>query len=176
MLTRVIEWSLRHRLVVILIWVGVVVAGVVAFRSLPIDAFPDTTPVQVQVNTVAPALSPVEIERQITAPVEQSLSGLPGLTEVRSISRFGLSQVTVVFEDDTDIYLARQVVSERIGRVPLPKGVDPPQLGPVATGFGEVFHYLVTGEGKTLSELRTAQDLPRRSRPTMPTWAAGRST
>jgi heavy metal efflux system protein len=158
MLTRLIEWSLRHRLVVVLVWAGVIVAGVIAFRNLPIDAFPDTTPIQVQVNTVAPALSPVEIERQITAPVEQSLSGLPGLTEVRSISRFGLSQVTVVFEDDTDIYLARQVVNERIGRVPLPGGVELPQLGPVATGLGEVFHYLVTGRGKSLSELRTVQD------------------
>ena len=158
MLTRIIEWSLRHRLAVILIWAGVIVAGLVAFRGLPIDAFPDTTPVQVQVNTVAPALSPVEIERQITAPVEQSLSGLPGLTEVRSISRPGLSQVTVVFEDGTDIYLARQVVNERVARVSLPSSVDPPQLGPVATGLGEIFHYVVTGTGKSLAELRTAQD------------------
>jgi heavy metal efflux system protein len=157
-LTRVIEWSLRHRLVVILVWAAVLVAGAIAFRSLPIDAFPDTTPVQVQVNTVAPALSPVEIERQITAPVEQSLSGLPGLTEVRSISRFGFSQVTVVFEDGTDIYLARQVVDERIGRVRLPPGVEPPQLGPVATGLGEIFHYLVTGADNELSQLRTVQD------------------
>jgi cobalt-zinc-cadmium resistance protein CzcA len=158
MLGEIIGWSLRHRLVVILAWVGIALAGVIAFRDLPIDAFPDTTPVQVQVNTVAPALAPLEVERQITAPVEQSISGLPGLEEVRSISRFGLSQVTVVFEDGTNVYLARQVVNERLGRVNLPAGVERPELGPVATGLGEVFHYLVTGKGKTLSELRTVQD------------------
>jgi hypothetical protein len=99
---------------------AIAIAGVLAFVRLPIDAFPDTTPVQVQVNTVAPALSPLEIERQITAPVEQALSGLPGLKEVRSLSRFGLSQVTLIFEDGTDIYLARQVVSERLQAVELP--------------------------------------------------------
>src|SRR6185503_179524 len=87
-----------------------------------------------------------------------SISGLPGLEEVRSISRFGLSQVTVVFEDGTNVYLARQVVNERLGRVNLPAGVERPELGPVATGLGEVFHYLVTGKGKKLSELRTVQD------------------
>ena len=158
MLNAVISWSLRHRIAVILIWLGVGALGVMAFRRLPIDAFPDTTPVQVQVNTVAPALAPLEIERQITAPVEQVISGLPGLVEVRSLSRFGLSQVTVTFKDGTDIYLARQVVSERLGGVDLPVGVERPQLGPVATGLGEVFHYLVTGEGHTLAQLRTAQD------------------
>src|SRR6185436_4405259 len=125
--------------------------GVVAFLRLPIDAFPDTTPVQVQVNTVAPALSPLEIERQITAPIEQAISGLPRLAEVRSLSKFGLSQVTVIFEEGADIYLGRQVVAERLGAVELPAGIERPQLGPVATGLGEVFHYLVTGPGKSLA-------------------------
>ena len=156
MLNAVITWSLRHRLVVVLGWLGIVVAGVLAFRRLPIDAFPDTTPVMVQVNTVAPSLSPLETERQITTRVEQAISGLPGLEEVRSISKFGLSQVTVRFEDGTDIYLARQVVKERIDAVNLPRGVERPTLGPVATGLGEVFHYVV--EGKSAAELRTAQD------------------
>ena len=91
MLSAVISWSLRHRLVVLLVWSGVVLIGLVALRELPLDAFPDTTPVQVQVNTVAPALSPLEIERQASAPVERAISGLPGLNEVRSLSRFGLS-------------------------------------------------------------------------------------
>ncbi len=159
MLDAVITWSLRHRLVVVAAWLAIAVAGVLAYVRLPIDAFPDTTPVQVQVNTVAPALSPLEIERQITARVEQGISGLPDLVEVRSLSRFGMSQVTVVFEDGTDIYRARQVVSERIRTVELPAGVDPPTLGPVATGLGEVFHYLVTGtEGVSAADLRTAQD------------------
>jgi cobalt-zinc-cadmium resistance protein CzcA len=164
MLDTIITWSLRHRAVVLLAWLGIAVGGVIAFARLPIDAFPDTTPVQVQVNTVAPALSPLEIERQITARVEQGISGLPDLVEVRSLSRFGLSQVTVVFEDGTDVYRARQVVSERLRAVKLPPGVEAPTLGPVATGLGEVFHYLVTaaegaaGEGVSAADLRTAQD------------------
>jgi cobalt-zinc-cadmium resistance protein CzcA len=158
MLNAIIDWSLRNRFAVLLAALGIVIAGVLAFLRLPIDAFPDTTPVQVQVNTVAPALAPLEIERQATAPIEQAISGLPGLTEVRSISRFGLSQVTVIFEDGTDIYLARQVVSERLQGIELPTGIERPSLGPVATGLGEVFHYLMRGEGKSLAELRTAHD------------------
>ena len=158
MLNRVIHWSLNHRLVVILAWAFVAVMGVVAFLRLPLDAFPDTTPVQVQVNTVAPALSPLEIERQISAPLEQAISGLPKLKEVRSASRFGMSQVTVIFEDGTDIYLSRQVVMERVQGVELPQGIDRPQLGPVATGLGEVFHYLLTAKDKSLAELRTLHD------------------
>ncbi len=158
MLSRIIVWSLGHRFIVILATVAVAILGAVSFHRLPIDAFPDTTPVQVQINTVAPALSPIEIERQITAPIEQAISGLPKLDEVRSISRFGLSQVTVVFEEGTDIYFARQVAMERLQSVSLPPNIERPMLGPVATGLGEVFHYLVSGEGKTLSELRTAND------------------
>jgi cobalt-zinc-cadmium resistance protein CzcA len=157
-LDAVITWSLRHRLVVLVATAALVVAGTIAFLRLPIDAFPDTTPVQVQVNTLAPALSPLEVERQLTAPIEQAISGLPGLDEVRSISKFGLSQVTVVFADGTDIYLARQVVAERVATVRLPAGVDRPELGPVATGLGEVFHYLITGKDASLAELRTAHD------------------
>ncbi|WP_437339293.1 efflux RND transporter permease subunit [Sorangium sp. So ce394] len=158
MLNAVITWSLRHRLLVILAAIGLSLAGILALRRLPIDAFPDTTPVQVQINTVAPALSPVEIERQITAPVEQAISGLPRLEEVRSLSRFGLSQVTARFEEEMDIYLARQVVMERLQTVTLSPGIERPELGPVATGLGEVFHYVVTGKGKSLSELRTVHD------------------
>lgn len=132
--------------------------GVLAFLRLPLDAFPDTTPVQVQVNTVAPALSPLEIERQISAPLEQAISGLPKLQEVRSASRFGMSQVTVIFEDGTDIYLSRQVVMERVQGVQLPEGIAKPELGPVATGLGEVLHYLVTAKDKSLAELRSLHD------------------
>src|SRR5262245_21409467 len=149
MLNWIITWSLRHRLVVVLAWIGIAIAGLVAFARLPLDAFPDTTPVQVQVNTVAPALAPLEIERQITLPIEQGLAGLPDLHEVRSLSKFGLSQVTLVFDDGTDIYLARQVVAERLQAVDLPAGIEHPALGPVATGLGEIFHYLVTSTGDT---------------------------
>lgn len=158
MLNRVIHWSLNHRLVVIVAWALVAVLGVTAFVRLPLDAFPDTTPVQVQVNTVAPALSPLEIERQVSAPLEQTISGLPKLKEVRSTSRFGMSQVTVIFEDGTDIYLSRQMVMERVQGVALPPGIEKPKLGPVATGLGEVFHYLLTAKDKTLAELRTLHD------------------
>jgi cobalt-zinc-cadmium resistance protein CzcA len=157
-LNAVIGWSLRHRAVVMLIWAGVAAAGIHAFARLPMDAFPDTTPVQVTINTPAPQLGPLEAERQITMPVEQAIAGLRGLSEVRSISKFGLSQVTAIFEDGVDIYLARQLVMERISALELPAGIEKPTLGPVATGLGEVFHYLVTGEGETLSELRTIQD------------------
>ena len=158
MLNAVISWSLRHRPTVIGIWAAVAAAGVLAFLRLPMDAFPDTTPVQVQVNTVAPSFSPLEAERQLTMPIEQALSGLRGLQEVRSISKFGLSQVTAIFEDGADIYVSRQLVQERVATVDLPAGIEHPKLGPVATGLGEVFHYLVTGAGKSLSELRTIQD------------------
>ncbi|HXE96183.1 MAG TPA: efflux RND transporter permease subunit, partial [Dongiaceae bacterium] len=158
MLNKIINWSLNHRLVVIVTWSVVAVLGILAFLRLPLDAFPDTTPVQVQVNTVAPALSPLEIERQISAPLEQAISGLPKLKEVRSTSRFGMSQVTVIFEDGTNIYLSRQVVMERVQGVALPAGIEKPQLGPVATGLGEVFHYLLTAKDKSLAELRTLHD------------------
>src|SRR3989337_624271 len=158
MLNRVIHWSLSHRLVVIVAWALVAGLGVIAFLRLPLDAFPDTTPVQVQVNTVAPALSALEIERQVSAPLEQAISGLPKLKEVRSTSRFGMSQVTVIFEDGTDIYRSRQVVMERVQGVALPPGIEKPQLGPVATGLGEVFHYLLPAKDKTLAELRTLHD------------------
>ena len=158
MLTRILEWSLHHRALVIGGWAVLAVAGIVSALHLPIDAFPDTTPVLVQINTVAPALSPLEIERRITRPVETAISGLPGLQEVRSLSKFGFSQVTVMFDDGTDIYLARQVVMERLQSVELPEEIERPQLGPVATGLGEVFHYLVTGADKSLAELRTIQD------------------
>lgn len=158
MLTKILEWSLGHRLIVILAWVGIAAMGLLSALRLPLDAFPDTTPVQVQVNTVAPSLGPLEIERQITTPIEWSISGLPSLHEVRSVSKFGFSQVTVTFDDGMDIYLARQVVAERLNSVELPTGIERPTLGPVATGLGEVFHYLVTGEGPSLAKVRTAQD------------------
>ncbi len=158
MLNAIINWSLQHRALVLALTAVVALAGAFAAVHLPIDAFPDTTPVQVQVNTVAPALSPLEVEQQITFPVEQAISGLKGLVEVRSISKFGLSQVTVIFDDRTDIYFARQLVTERLGSVELPSGLPRPEMGPVATGLGEVFHYVLTSQTRSLAELRTIQD------------------
>ena len=158
MLTRTIEWSLRHRGAVLVATALLVVSGAWSFSRLPLDAFPDTTPVQVQVNTTAPALTPIEVERQLTVPLEQALGGLPGLVELRSISKFGLSQLTLQFADGTDLWFARQQVSERLGRVDFPEGIDKSTLGPVATGLGEVFHYLVRSKSLGLEELRALHD------------------
>lgn len=155
MLDGLITASLRHRGAVLLATLVLAVAGVAAFQRLPFDAYPDTTPVQVAVNTTAPALSPLEIERRVTWPIEQSIAGLPGLVEVRSISKFGFAQITAIFEDGTDVYRARQVVSERVAGVDLPDGVARPSLGPMSTGLGEVFQYLVTSDTLSPRELRT---------------------
>ena len=155
MLIRLIDLCLRYRPIVLLATAVLMVVGLASLQRLPFDAFPDSTPVQVQVNTTAPALAPLEVERQITFPVEQSISGLPGLSEVRSMSKFGFSQVTAIFDDETDIYLARQVVSERLAAADLPDGVSRPALGPVATGLGEVFQYLVQSDSLSATELRT---------------------
>jgi cobalt-zinc-cadmium resistance protein CzcA len=158
MLNWIIDFSLHHRLLVVLGVAGAALIGLVSMRRLAIDAFPDTTPVQVQINTVAVSLGPEEIEQQITFPVEQVLSGLPRLQSLRSVSKFGLSQVVATFDDGTDIYFARQVINERLSGVQLPLGIDRPQMGPVSTGLGEVFHYVVTGKGDDATELRTIHD------------------
>jgi cobalt-zinc-cadmium resistance protein CzcA len=157
-LNRIIDFSLHHRVLVILGVAAFAVLGVFSLRSLDVDAFPDTTPVQVQINTVALALGPEEVERQITYPVEQVMSGLPRLQNLRSVSKFGLSQVVATFEDGTGIYFARQLVNERLATVELPVGIERPRMGPVATGLGEVFHYVVTGQGDDATELRTIHD------------------
>ena len=158
MLSWIIDISLRFRPLVILAFLVAAGAGGYALTQLDIDAFPDTTPVQVQINTTAPALGPEEVERQITMPIEQALGGLPRIEHLRSISKFGLSQVVVIFEDGTDINLARRLVSERLSQVALSPGMERPQLGPMATGLGEVFHYIVTGQGTDPTELRTIHD------------------
>ena len=153
MLNWIIDFSLRHRALVVLVVAAVAVVGAFSLRFLDIDAFPDTTPIQIQINTVAPALSPEEVERQITFPVEQAISGLPGLELLRSISKFGLSQVVVTFEDGVDIYFARELVLQRLVTVELPAGIERPEMGPVSTGLGEVFHYVLRYEGVDVSKL-----------------------
>jgi len=160
MLSRLIELALKNRALVLLLFVVACSLGIWRLTMLPVDAFPDTTPVQVQINTVAPALNPEEIEQQITLPVELSIGGLPGLVNVRSISKFGFSQVVATFDDTTTITDARQYVFERINAVELPAGIQRPQLGPIATGLGEVFHYVVRSSdpARTLEELRTLHD------------------
>ncbi len=158
MLNWIIDFSLRHRLLVI---VGVLVlaaVGGLSLRYLDIDAFPDTTPVQVQINTVAASLGPEEVEQRITFPIEQAIGGLPGLEGMRSVSKFGFSQVVVTFKDGTDIYFARQLVNERLTTVELSSEIERPKMGPVSTGLGEVLHYVVTGKGDDVTELRTIHD------------------
>lgn len=159
MIERLIRGALEQRLIVLLAVVVLIVSGVAAFRHLPIDAFPDVTPVQVQVITRAPSLAPAEIERLVTFPLEIELTNLPGKTELRSVSRFGLSVITVVFEDKVDVYFARQLVLEKVvqARSRLPQGAEP-ALGPVSTGLSEVYMYLVDGPSHNLMDLRTLQD------------------
>jgi cobalt-zinc-cadmium resistance protein CzcA len=157
MLNAVIDWSLRNRFLVVAGALVFAILGAWSVSRLDIDAFPDTTPVQVQINTFAPGMGPEAVERQVTFPVEQAISGLAHLEQMRSISKFGLSQVVVVFADGTDIYFARQQINERLGNVEMPAGVERPRMGPVATGLGEVFHYLLTSRGVDLDKLSEAQ-------------------
>jgi heavy metal efflux system protein len=158
MLERTITWSLSHRPLVLAGALVVAVVGVLSLRALNVDAFPDTTPVQVQINTVSSGMVPEEIERLITFPVELSMGGMPGLEGLRSVSQYGLSQVVVTFRDGTNIYFARQLINERLGTVELPTGIDRPEMGPVSTGLGEVFHYLAISKAGDLTEARTVQD------------------
>ena len=156
----IIEFALRNRLLVLALTVLLIGWGVWSALRLPIDAVPDVTNVQVQINANAPALSPLEVERQITLPVELAMSGLPRLEEVRSLSKFGLSQVTVVFQEGTDIYFARQQVQERLqaARGEIPEGAGTPEMGPISSGLGEIFQYTLESSTVDATGLRTLQD------------------
>ncbi|MES1945302.1 cobalt-zinc-cadmium resistance protein CzcA [Salinisphaera sp. PC39] len=162
MLDRIIAAAINQRWLVLLAVAGVAALGVYNYRLLPIDAVPDITNVQVQINTEAPGYTPREVEERITYPMETLLAGLPRLDYTRSLSRYGLSQITVVFEEGTDIYFARQVIGERLAeaRDVIPAGLSP-ALGPIATGLGEIFMYTVTaepGSGYDATDLRSIQD------------------
>jgi cobalt-zinc-cadmium resistance protein CzcA len=168
MFDAIIRFSIAQRWLILLVVVGMAALGVYNYQRLPIDAVPDITNVQVQINTEAPGYSPIEAEQRITYPVELAMAGLPELDYTRSLSRYGLSQVTVVFEEGTDIYFARQQISERLQalRTELPPGIQP-EMGPIATGLGEIFMYLVEAKPDALKkngtpysalDLRTIQD------------------
>ncbi len=148
MIERLLEFSIRHRAIVIFAVLLVGAVGLRAAQQLPIDAVPDVTNVQVQVLTTAPALGPLEIEKFITFPVETVMSGLPHLAEVRSLSKFGLSAVTIVFDEGTNIYFARQLVAERLAeaRQAIPEGYGHPTMGPISTGLGEIYQFTVEGD------------------------------
>lgn len=158
MIDKLLRFALTQRLLIIVISLLVAGWGGWAFKSLPIDALPDVTNVQVQILTEADGLAPVEVERQVTYPIEMEMSGLPKVHEVRSSSKFGLSVITVVFHDDVSIYFARQLVGERLANIQseMPEGVRP-AMGPIATGMGEIFQYTVEGP-LSLAERRSIQD------------------
>jgi len=159
-MSALIDFSLNNRFLVIIFWVLVVGVGVNSLTQLPIDAVPDVTNIQVQVLTNSPGLPPEEVERFVTFPVETAMSGLPAIEEIRSVSKFGLSAVTVVFEEGTDIYWARQLVGERLveARDQIPEGYGEPAMGPISTGLGEIYQFEVRGENYTPMELRTILD------------------
>ncbi len=167
-LERMIHFSIQHRWMMMIVVTVLILLGAYNFTRLSIDAVPDITNVQVQINTEAAGYSPLEVEQRITFPVETALAGIPKLDYTRSLSRYGLSQVTVVFEEGTDIYFARQLINERIQQIKseLPQGLEP-EMGPIATGLGEIFMYIVEadpsakkedGSGYTAMDLLTLQE------------------
>jgi len=159
-ISRIVDFALKQRLLIVVGALVLVGLGYRAIRTLPVDAFPDVSPVLVQIMTEAPGLAPQEVEQLITYPIEVSMNGLPGVTRVQSISQFELSMVSVYFEDHVDIYFARQIVFERLqsAREEIPPGLGDPELGPITTGLGQVYQYLVIGDGVPLDSLRTIQD------------------
>ena len=168
MIDAIVRFSVERRYLMLSLILALIGAGVWSFQRLPIDAVPDITNVQVQINTEAPGYSPLEAEQRITFPVETALYGLPNLSYTRSLSRYGLSQVTVVFEEGTDLYFARNLINERLGSIKsvLPPGMEP-EMGPISTGLGEIFMYTVdavpgttqaSGEPWTPTALREVQD------------------
>ncbi len=160
MLKKIIDFSLQQKFVALSLVLLMGVGGVYSMQQLPINSLPDVTPIQVLVITKAGRYSPYDVERFVSFPIETTMNGLPDVKEVRSISHFGLSAVTVEFDEGTDTYFARQLVSQRLQSVAgdLPEGVSTPQLGPISTALGEIYQYVVRGPGYSLIELREIQD------------------
>jgi cobalt-zinc-cadmium resistance protein CzcA len=160
MLNTIIDFSLRQKFVALSLVILMAAGGLFSLQDIPINSQPDVTPVQVLVITKAGRYSPYDVERLVSYPIETAMNGLPDIKEVRSISQFGLSAVTVEFEEGTDIYFARQLVSQRVQSIAgeLPEGVSSPKLGPISTALGEIVQYVVRGQDQTLTELRTIQD------------------
>src|SRR3972149_8003949 len=164
MIHKILDFSIHRRAFIILLGVALVVLGCYKATQLPIDAVPDITTNQVQINTIAPSFAPLEMEKYVTSPIEVAMSNLPRKEEIRSISQFGLSQVTITFADDVDIYWARQMVLERLleAERELPPGVSP-QLAPISTGLGEIYQFTLEMNPKSkkqysLMDLRTYLD------------------
>ncbi len=167
MIEKLMSFAFSNRLLVLVLVVAIIGAGVIAFKTMAIDAFPDVTNVQVEIVSNAAGLSPLEIEKFVTYPIEMSMRGIPGLEMMRSTTKYGLSVITLVFRDDVDIYFARQLVFERLSSAKenLPAGVDS-EMGPIATAMGEIYQYTLEGQEpadpdekvRYFTELRTLQD------------------
>lgn len=160
MLDRLLHFSLTQRFLVIIGTILLVGLGLVSWRQLNLDAVPDITTNQVAINTETGGMGPEEVEKLVTFPIETAMGGIPGVTQVRSLSQYGLSQVTVTFRDEVDTYFARQLVSERLNNVKelLPTGIESPQMGPVSTGLGDIYMYVIESESRPPMELRSLQD------------------
>ena len=161
---RILDFSIQYRVLVSFLGIVLAIAGLYSASKLPIDAVPDVTTNQVQINTVAPAFAPLEMEKYVTFPIEVAMSNLPKKEEIRSISQFGLSQVTITFGEDTDIYWARQMVLERLleAKEELPEGIIP-ELAPMSTGLGEIYQFTIEADSDaekqfSLQDLRTLLD------------------
>ncbi|MBU1556797.1 MAG: efflux RND transporter permease subunit, partial [Gammaproteobacteria bacterium] len=153
MIESMLRLAIARRYLFLMLTLLIIAIGSWSYQQLPIDAVPDITNVQVQINTAAPGYSPLEAEQRITYPVETALYGLPNLSYTRSLSRYGLSQVTVVFEEGTDIYFARNLINTRLGAIKdmLPEGIEP-EMGPISTGLGEIFMYTVQAKPGALQQ------------------------
>ena len=165
MINNIISFSIRNKLLVGLFTIGLIAMGIWSLSKVPLDAVPDITNNQVQIITQAPTLSTEDIEQLVTYPIEISMANLPGVEEIRSVSRFGLSLVTIVFEDDMGIYLPRQLVFEKLEDVKtqIPKDIGDPEIGPISTGLGEILQYTLEVDSAfkdkySLSDLRETQD------------------
>lgn len=156
----IVRWSLANRPIVVVMALLFTFLGVRAALSLSVDAVPDITNIQVQIITASPALSPIEVEQYVSIPVERAMAGLPQATEVRSISKYGLSVVTIIFGDDTNIYFARQLVNERMraAEAAVPSQYGQPEMGPITTGLGEVFQFVVKNDRMTLMQIEEVLD------------------
>src|SRR3990172_2554034 len=157
---RLVTWALQYRFIVLLATLLVVVVGAFSMRDLLIEGVPDITPNQVLVLTRAPSLSPPEVEQYISFPVEWSMSGLPGITNIYSLSKQGFSYVAIYFKEDMDIYFCRRLVMERLAqaRALIPPGMGSPEMGPISTGLGEIYQFKVTGGGLSNMDLRSILD------------------
>lgn len=160
MLDKVLNFSLTQRFLVVVATLLLVGVGLGSWQQLTLDAVPDITTNQVAINTETGGMSPEEVEKQVTFPIETAMGGIPGVDHVRSLSQYGLSQVTVTFRDDVDTYFARTLVNERLSTVKesLPDGIEAPQMGPVSTGLGDIYMYALESETRSPMELRTLQD------------------